>query len=273
MLRLFSHTVHVVVFADRVVLSRVGSGLARKVLHSEVLQVPAQPGLAPGAGALAALDAALHSPRWRDAEARVLVSNALVRYALLPANGQMLSPAEETSLASLRFEQALGAGAGPWDIRLSDPMTGRGQLAAALDRAFLLHLNACLEGGRLRAVSVEPFLMYVFNRSRQRLAGRDFWFANAEPGLLLLARIRNGQWESFTARAFEGALAPALAQGLREARLLARGSTFPRKLYLHATGLDSSRLLHEADLEIIDTASTAWAKPAFADLALAGGVA
>jgi hypothetical protein len=119
----------------------------------------------------------------------------------------------------------------------------------------------------LRLCALEPSLMRAFNRARQHIAGREFWFAQAEPGLLLLARVQGGNWASLSAVPLEAPLSRALPAQLREAELLAAGAGLPRRVYLYAPGMDCADCALSPDLELVDLAKVKAMRPRAADQA------
>lgn len=253
MSRLFKDTLHIGLHADRVLLARVGGGLSRRLLCRHEEPVTSASGAAAAPALLAALETALQDKRWHDARARVLLSNALVRYAVIPASGHVFTVADETALAQLRFQQVHG-GAEEWEMRLGNMLSGRGQVAAALERGFLQSLAQILESARLRSSVIEPFLMRALNRARRHIAERDFWFAQAEPGLLMLAHVQAGNWISLVAVPLDAPLSRVLPAQMREAKLLAGDGGFARHLYLYAPGMDCSGCASGADFELVDLA-------------------
>jgi hypothetical protein len=251
--RLFKDTVHIGLHADRVLLARVGGGLSRRLLCRHEEPVASASGAAAAPAILAALEAALQDKRWHNARAQVLLSNALVRYAVIPASDHVFTVADETALAQLRFQQVHG-GAEEWEMRLGNMLSGRGQVAAALQRGFLQSLAQTLESARLRSSVIEPFLMRAFNRARRHIAERDFWFAQAEPGLLMLAHVQAGNWISLVAVPLDAPLSRVLPAQMREASLLAGNDGFARHVYLYAPGMDCSGCAAGADFELVDLA-------------------
>lgn len=231
MLRLLRDRVHIAIYRDSVVLARVRRGWRRDIVAQHAMRCGAD-GAPEGLAALAEL---LRERRWQGADASVLVSNALVRYTLVPAGPGIVTATDELDLARHRIESTHGTGdAAGWQIRLGNPLDQRLQPAAALPGEFVARLLALLKAARLRPLGIEPFFMHAWNTARARLRGQDFWFANAEPDGLLLARVRAGQWTSLAVRPIAGSLREFLLRWLNEATLLAGEPKSPAWLYLHA---------------------------------------
>lgn len=243
---LFKDTVDIALHARRLVLTRWSRGLAPRCVARH------EQAAGDGDATLAALRDALQDAPWRDADARVLVSNARVRYCVVPHSAHLRGLADETALAMHLFQQVHGSQAASMAMRLSNPLAGRDQVAAAIDASLLDEVRDLLPAAGLRLRSFEPMLMRGFNLARRRIRDQDFWFAQAEPGVLLLARLRRGRWLSLVAVPLAEPLGLALPAMLREARLMAGGSDFPRRLYLQAIGMDGADALRGSDVELID---------------------
>lgn len=270
MSRLFSDTVHIGLYPDRVLLTRVSGGFAPRTLARYEQPGTPAPGAEPASaalGALGALEAALQDARWHGAKARIVLSNSLVRYAIVPASDHLLGAADESALALLKFQQVHGGAGEEWDIRLGNLLSGRDQIAAALERSFVHAIREILQGAQLRLCALEPSLMRAFNRARQHIAGREFWFAQAEPGLLLLARVQGGNWAWLSAVPLDAPLSRALPAQLREAELLAAGADLPRRVYLYAPGVDCADCALSPELELVDLAKVKAMRPRAADQA------
>ena len=265
MSRLFRDTVRIVLHPARISLARMSGGLRQRQLRRETRIVDVQ-GDRSGAAMLDALREALADKRWQDADARVVVSSALVRFAIVPSGAQLLKESDEVAMALLRFQQAHGGTVPALDIRLSSPISGRGQIAAALESAFTAGLMEALRAARLRAKAVEPLLMHAFNDARASVAESDFWFASAEPGWLTLARMRRGHWDSVAVSRCDATVAECLGPRVREEMLVSGGESFPRRLYLHAATRDEG-LPSEADFDVVKLKVAPWLRPDAADAA------
>ncbi len=244
---LFRDTVDIALHAERVVFTRWSRGLVPRCLARHE-----QPVSGGEAAQLSALQECLQDARWQNADARVMVSNAQVRYCVVPHSPHLRGVADERALALHKFQQVHGAQASAMAVRLSNPLAGMDQLAAAIDESLIAEVKPLLEGASLRLRSFEPMLMRGFNLARRQIRDPDFWFAQAEPDLLLLARLRGGNWLSVAAVPLPGPLALALPAMLREARLMAGGRDFPRRLYLQTSGVDGADCLRGSDVELVD---------------------
>ncbi len=225
MSRLSSDTVHLALYPGHAVLARARGWLLPRVVES---------GRYPGAPETA-LEAALAEPRWQRARLRVVVSNLLVRFAIVPGDASLASAADELAVAEARFRQVHGAQPG-LEARLSAPLSGRSQVAAGIAAEFIEGLRARFARARLRLASFEPLLARAADRASPPASG--FWLASLEPEALTLARADRAGWASVSVARVRGDFASALDTRLREARLLSPISDLPRLLYVHTAGAD-----------------------------------
>lgn len=268
MSRLFKDTVHIGLHADRVLLVRMSGGFSPRLICRHAEAVATSSGAASAPAILAALETVLNDRRWHGANARVLLSSSMVRYALVPASDHVFTAADEKALALLKFQQVHGGEGGDWEVRLGNMLSGRDQIAAALERSFLENLKQTLESARLRPSLIEPLLMRALNRARHHIAEREFWFAQAEPGLLILARVQAGNWASLVAEPLEAPLSQVLRAQMLEAKMLSSGAHGARKLYLYAPGMDCSGCASGADFDFVDLAGLKAMRPRVADYVL-----
>ncbi len=239
MSRLSSDTVHLALYPGHAVFAR-----ARGWLLPQVIERGRYPG-APDE----ALEAAMAEPRWQQARLRVVVSNLFVRFAIVPADTSLASAADELAVAEARFRQVYGAQA-KLDARLSDPLSGRPQVAAGIAADFLEGLRARFARARLRLLSLEPLFARAVGRARPPAGG--FWLASLEPGGLTLACADRAGWTSVSVGTVRGGFESALAARLREARLLSPSRELPRRLYVHVAGADPALAARAAPLEDFD---------------------
>jgi hypothetical protein len=111
----------------------------------------------------------LVSLKTENLKVTVVLSNRLVRYALVPYDAAVSTAEEEQALARFHFTRIYGERAKGWELRLSEAPAGRPRLASAIDEGLLKALRGCFPGSaRPRLVSVQPWLMAAFNQWRPR---------------------------------------------------------------------------------------------------------
>lgn len=148
-------------------------------------------------GAIAALRT--EAARWgrERLSVRVVLSNHLVRYALVPTSDQVSGHAEELALARFHFNKVHGDSSRAWDIRLSPGRSGAPRLASAVDSALLEALRQTFPGGKQpRLVSVQPLLMSVFNQGGSAIPSKGAWLIMAEPDRSCVALFKGKTWHA-----------------------------------------------------------------------------
>ena len=112
----------------------------------------------------------------------VVLSNRLVRYAIVPRDAAVATPEEEQALARFHFVRIYGERAKAWELRLSETLGAKSRLASGIDPDLLKAIKECFPAaGRARLVSMQPWLMAAYNH----------WKPGAQPGwLVLLERER-----------------------------------------------------------------------------------
>lgn len=179
---------------------RIGLGTKRiMVSGTKAVELQAADGWR---GALDALPAILKSHKSR--EASVVLADQFVRYALLPWNESVKSPAQWLALARHRFGALHGAVAATWDVKVTETSPLGARLACAVDRELIEGLASCFVAAGVHLVSVQPFLVAAFNRFRQMVGNGTCWIVVEEPGRLTLALIQRGAWVAIRSRRSDG---------------------------------------------------------------------
>jgi hypothetical protein len=152
---------------ESVAVCRVQGVFKSKLVKKDFIECDPSYGNAPWDGAIDALKKHLESLKAERLKVTVVLSNRLVRYALVPFDAALSGPEEELALARFHFTRIYGERAKSWDLRLSEGASGGARLASGIDAGLLEALRACFpSAGRARLVSVQPYLMAAFNRWR-----------------------------------------------------------------------------------------------------------
>jgi len=154
---------------------------------------------------LAALRAQLEPLARKRVRASVVLSNRLVRYAIVPFDPAVSGPGEELALARFHFTRIHGERAKSWAVRLSPGRRGAARLASAVDPALLAAIGESFPRERRpRLASIQPYLMEAFNLSRDALARENGWLVLLEPGRACLALASPSGWETAQSLPLEG---------------------------------------------------------------------
>jgi hypothetical protein len=137
------------------------------------------------------------APGWRGrVDVTVVLSNHFVRYAVVAQQDGAATREEELALARFQFAKIHGDRAKGWEVRVSPEGAGA-QLACAIDAALLEGLKSLFpRNGKVRLVSVQPYLMSAYNGWRRRIPREGAWLLLAERGRTCLARLAARGWAS-----------------------------------------------------------------------------
>lgn len=124
------------------------------------------------------------------AKLEVILSNHLVRYAVLPWSSALSSEEEWMAYAQHLFASTYGVDAAGWRIRICEGGRGKTCVACAVDAALFDSIVAveCV-------VSIQPHLMAAFNGRRKEFGKDPGWFVLHEPGRLTLGLVADGEWK------------------------------------------------------------------------------
>ena len=124
---------------------------------------------------------ALKGIAWPRSRVTVVLSNHFVRYALVPWSDAIANAAEEQAYLRHHFAKIHGERAKGWQLRASEAPKGAPRLASAVDSALVDAIRAAFpKSGKAKLVSVQPALMYVFNRARHAVPTAGAWLVVAE---------------------------------------------------------------------------------------------
>ncbi len=125
-----------------------------------------------------------------EARLEVVLSNHLLRYAVLPWSPALTASEDWMAYARHVFAETYGANAAAWRIQICDGGRGYTRVACAADAALLDAI-----AGVERVVSIQPHLMTAFNARRDELGAQPGWFVLHEPGRLTLGLVADGEWK------------------------------------------------------------------------------
>lgn len=177
----------------RVVLTRMGRGLRPACIAEQALQVEGG-SFSDWEPSLAVLAASLSDARWQDGNARIVVANHWMRYALVPWSGDLQEDSERHAHAWLVLHEVYGDAVNGWKVALGETVPGRPQLACAMPAELHLALLSVVAAARLRPVSLQPHLVVSFDRWRDRVPAGGGWLVVIDDGTLAAARLDGEGW-------------------------------------------------------------------------------
>lgn len=182
------------------------------------------------AGGLAALRAEIG--REGRSRATVVLSNRMVRYAVVPFDRGVSGADEELALARFHFTRVHGERAKAWDIRLGE-VHGASRLACAVDAGLVEAIRGCFPaGGKAKLVSIQPYLMAAYNRARSLLGKAPAWLALLERGRACLALASREGWQAVGSVRLQEDAEPGLLD-LLEREALRCPVASPRRALVH----------------------------------------
>jgi hypothetical protein len=143
---------------------------------------------------LAVLTALVEPEDATHARARIVLSNGLVRYAVLPWNAALTGPEQDQIFLAHRFRQLYGEGAAVWQMRCEYASAGRARLASAVDAGLIDAIQGVLGRRGITLQSVVPALAKTVNRHRAQLDRSSAWLVCHEDGWLCMARWHQWEW-------------------------------------------------------------------------------
>jgi hypothetical protein len=233
---------------DGIAVARVPRCLGgrRRPADAEVVPVPAggergQPWSA-ALAALAGVVADIVARGGRRDEATVILSNHFVHYALVPWSDLIESDEEGVSLARHHLAETYGAAAERWQLRIAGTDADAMRLVSAVEPELLDELRRLIGAAGLRLVSIQPRLMAVCNRHRQRLGAGESWLALVEPGSLCLALLQGEGFAGLRQARLGEAWTVDLATTLERESLLAESAVAVRQVFVAGAGVAEAPL-------------------------------
>jgi hypothetical protein len=203
--------------------------------------------------ALAALGPSL-GPLAHGARARVVVSNRLARYAIVPWSDTLTREAELLAHARICLAESYGNTGPEWRVCISESSPGDAHVACALPAELVAQLRALLEAHRVPLLSVQPALIAAFNGCRQRLPQSACWFVNIEASVLVAARLAPRGWAQVYSARIGANWSTELLRLRTFARLAAQNSADARVFVTAPASLRRMAQIDEPDIEWLETA-------------------
>jgi len=186
---------------------------------------------------------------WRDATARVVVSDLWARYAIVPWPAARIDEASRVVHARYMLGDAFGEALADWSVALSDTPPGRPYLACAMPSLLRPALEDVLTPAGLKLVSLKPQLVVGFGAWRPRLTASDAWYVSIDEGSLAAVHIVNGVWDRVHTTRLSGDWVVELER-LRTFGELMRAAGAVTRMFIDAPAwMRSDRLPQGADVE------------------------
>lgn len=145
-----------------------------------------------------ALSEQLDNALWHDANARIVISDHWVRYAILPWSAEISSEEERTAHAKLLLANIYGDLIEKWVICISNSRPLAPAFVSAMPRELLDRLDEIMRMHKLRPISLQPNLIVSYNSWREHLPKDAAWFASVDDGSLATIHHTNGRCDRVT---------------------------------------------------------------------------
>lgn len=176
---------------------RVTGRLKPEVIAKRASPIELGYGSRPWDGAVEALRSEAAQWQQQRLSVRIVLSNHLVRYALVPPSDAVTGHDEELALARFHFQKVHGDVSRGWDVRLSPARAGVPRMACAVDSALLDALKKIFPKGQTtRLEAVQPLLMSVFNHADGDIPGEGAWLLIMETDRACLALFEGNTWHA-----------------------------------------------------------------------------
>ncbi len=139
-----------------------------------------------------ALGSLLAQPQWRHYRLNVVLSNRLLRYAVLSLEAQLSDAQARQSYAEHQLTQLYGGAAGHWQVQLAELGENK-VLVCGMERQLLEQLRSVSQANQLKLNSVMPLLAQVMNRQAKVLRRSSDWLVIHEHGFSTLLRLQQGR--------------------------------------------------------------------------------
>jgi hypothetical protein len=245
-----SDTLRVFVAPDRVAAVRTRRSLLgrARVAPGGTLRVEATE--ANNAAPVAAFGALLDAEEGAPRRASLVLSNALVRYLVVPWSARITAADERLALARHAFGSVFGAGAATWTFVVSPAGNDAQTLAAAVDTGLLDGLRDAAAMRGVQLDSVQPLLMAVFNRWRREVGREALHLLVLEPGRWCWASIATGVWRRVQAGRVDerepGAVSALIARELSLGAAGDAAAVMAPQVWLYSEGTRTPEPLPEA---------------------------
>jgi len=177
----------------RVALARISKGLRPRVSATVEATIDGAQTGNPQA-AFARLAELIADSQWQNANARVVLADAWVRYGIVPAPAVALDADGRLSHARYVLSDQFGDTLSDWTITLTDVPPGRPYLVCATPTPLRTELEDVLAAAQLTLFSLQPQLVVSFNAWRDRLPSAEAWFVSVDTGTLAAVQVVNGDW-------------------------------------------------------------------------------
>ena len=174
-------------------------GLGQKPIIQQTISLDEEPSYTIAPKLLDKLAHMLRDPTWHHAAPVAVFSSALVRYAVLAWNAEITSKQERSVYLQHAFMNNFGDASKDWLMCEHIAGYGKASLASGIDQTLLKQVEAVFEAAGRPLKAAHPLLMLASNQAigyiKQNKLAHSFWLVCEENQRLVLALIKNGDWQ------------------------------------------------------------------------------
>lgn len=197
MLPLWRNRVYVSISPERISMVMLGRGLKPKLLAQFDEAIQPFPSNRPvWQAALDKLAQVLAMHEWQHADADIVLSNRLARFAVIPPSPKLKTHAAQEAFARHVMSQTYGAVTSQWTLRIQHGKATEPWLVSAIDQTLLENLKLICANNKLKLGLVNPYLVPVFNRFSKQIKVDTSWLVITEPGASLFLLSKGGEISS-----------------------------------------------------------------------------
>lgn len=208
----------------------------RKVLAKHSQKVALVQGQSLWQPVIDALEHRLKEPLWQKASVKITISNALVRYTLLPWSETILSAEEEQRFVKFKMDEVFGISDKNFEISVAANSYGASRLACAIETDLLNKLYQLAITYSLDIQSIQPQLIHALNFWRKGFKAKQLYFMFADGEKLCTTFISKGRLQHLRVEQINKELSEELIESvLQREQLINQSIDKTAPVYLYAT--------------------------------------
>jgi hypothetical protein len=186
-----------VIGTDSIAVVSRSRGLRNRVIDQQYATFPHESKDPAWARAICQLDALLTTMQVEaKSKLKITLASDFVRYLALPSQQVAMNSAEKSAFAIASYQEVYGAVIDDWEIKLHDAPNHSVTIAAAIDKKLLDEIRALAHKHKLQLLTVQPYLMTVFNSLSSQIANVNGYLAVVEFNRLLLVNLYQGHCQN-----------------------------------------------------------------------------
>lgn len=195
MLPSWNNRLYIILSPEHIRLRLWGRGLMPKLLakHAEVIESSGVTSSQLAQIIVDKLNQQLAKPEWQNTDVDIVLSNRLVRYAVILFDAQLKKYSEQEAYAKHALRKIYGAVIEQWALRIQNSNAGVPKLISAVDKTLLENVRQACTMHKLKLRSITPQLLQVLSRHAQDIKTNPAWLVVNDPGYTLFSLLKDGE--------------------------------------------------------------------------------